>query len=609
MKNENSRIAILFTGILSLLCIVAISIAIYVSLILVNRQNQLVRSTSATGKPSTQMEGRLPGLNRGKEQTLYFNGEKVTGAGSLLIDKKIWLFPLDTLLDKAGISYSYFNSDDILETAVNGNNATIQLWRKSFFIDDSEILLSEAPVAVNGHIMVTGEVLKYFDGFKTHTDEGKSLAFINYFPEYEKASQIKLLRTDNGKVTISSADGNKLYWESKDEISGNEEFYPYGNGKSYVLKSGEKMSVIKSGENITSSTISAKLAATPSADGKLLYWRDKDKKTSYIYTLASGRTKSIGDYAFRIPSGEAGTVYDHLFEFTEGKNYTRVVLTDAAYEKKYAFILRQGRVVVEGAVNFSPNMHKILFYREGKGYYASNTDGTGIAALGDALEAEWIDNHRIFLRAEEGAYTIESDGEDRMEEEAIYRRVGQDIDGNAFYMKNNTLYCEEDGTERKIGELPWKCEYVYALSSEGPYLAVTDDEQDGVFYLDGTTAVKAGKKSLLLRNILQGRTTPDYVRSMLASPERDRLVLVQRENGYLLLRVFGSGESLYQDIFLNCPVPEEGKIDTVTVKWISKNQFAAHTDKQGWVIDISGEKAKIYQWTEKEGSTIKGILF
>ncbi|MCR4437141.1 MAG: hypothetical protein QHH06_15310 [Clostridiales bacterium] len=618
MKDGKSRALMVFTAILSVLCITAVAIAIYVSTILLNRQNQIVKSASDREVKAAAQDGeKILNINKGEELTLYYNGEKITGVNSYLFNKKNCFLPLDVLFDKAGINYSYFNSDDIIEAVVQDKKALIRLWKKSYQNNGSEVALPQAPIAAKGHVLGPVEILTGLDDFKVESDNAKKLVFVNYYPDYAASVRLKLLRTEEGKVKISDLPEGKLYWESEGGAEENETFYLFDGGKGCVIRSGDKMYVVRNGKSVSSYRINVDPSATLSADGKYLYWEDKSKRTSFIYNLESGRVKNIGDYAFRAQDAQASgsaanqegeIVYDRLFDYKEGSGFKRIVLTDAAFENKYVFIQRKGKVVVEGSVKYSPNMKKVLYSKAGKGYYVSNLDGTGIVLLGEAQEAQWVGNGRVLLRTGDGMYIVDSNGQNRTRAEAEYRTVGQTSKGEAFFVKGNTLYCEEGETERKIADLPWRCEYVYGLSPEGPYVAVSDDSEDGVFYLNGRTAVKAGKKSLLLRNLEGGRISPDFVRSIISSPDRGSIAVLQRENGYIALHIFRTGGDKPQEVLLNCRTNEQPAVDPMSVRWVSQNRLVAYTDEKGWVVDLTGDGAKIYQWTEKWGSTLQGIL-
>lgn len=561
MKEKSSKKAVILIVIMSLICLAAVGISVRVSITMLEKRTKIITNKpSGEVKANAQNSAKLVNINKLKELNLYINGDKLEGEEAFQYDKGEFLLPLDVILNKIGVKFNYFNSDDILKANIKGNDILIKLWKNSFVYGGREIILKSPPAAAKDHILVPDELFKYVDGFKVESNAVKNSIFMNYYPGYNNKSdpQLRMLRIAGKKAQLSDITGEKVYWSDKAEISEDEGFYFPAVGSGCILKSGGKTYSIRSENGFKPVSLNVNKTAIFSVDGKYLQWMDDNKKNLYMYNIKNGTVKK------KSPSADDN-------------------------------------------IQYSPDMKKIIYYRSDKGYYVSNSDGTGAVLLGEGFEARWITGSRIFFRAGRDMFLVGADGKNKVKTDVENKTVGRDAKGNIFYTRGSILCLESGGKEKEIAELPWKCEYVYGLSDNGQFLAVSDDEEDGVFYLTGKMTVKTGKRSQLLRSIKEGDVYPDLRRSIVSSPDGRSAAVFQREDGLITLNVFNGGWSKPKKVVLNYQASDKPGIDFINSKWLSNTRILVYTDRSGWVVDLKDD-VKIFEWQENEGSTIKGVL-
>jgi len=175
-----------------------------------------------------------------------------------------------------------------------------------------------------------------------------------------------------------------------------------------------------------------------------------------------------------------------------------------------------------------------------------------------------------------------------------------------FFTRGNTLYCETGGKEKKIIDAPWACEYIYALSAAGPYIAVSN-VNDSILFIKGSDVIMFGKPSLLLKTAIDGKESVDFRDCITESPDNKKFAVLQLEGDFVTLSITTADSNAPRVITLNDRVNGEWQYTGIYSKWISNNELLLYTPRQGWIVDLEGD-IRIYDWVEKVGSTIYGII-
>lgn len=595
--------------IMSVLCLAAVGIAVNISMGMLKSHNQIVRDISSKESAAPQNVSKLSASNKLKEQSLYFNGQKIDGAEAYVTPKNEVYIPLDMVLDKTGSKYSFFNADDVLQAVLNNNKILIRLWENSFSLGKNEINLKTVSMATKGHILVPAEMFDYLSGFKIKTYEDKNAVFLNFKADNNSIpdAKIRVLRLASGTAGISDIEGKKVFWDRKGKFLNNEIIEPSPGNSSYMIKSGTRVLLIGSRSTGIPYAVGAGQSAMWSADGSYLYWIDRDKQSSYLYGIKSGITKKLDDSYFGEDDNDISGSTKELFSYAEGTNYRRIMLTGVNNEPDYTYIERKKKTVVEGNADYSPNMKKLLYYSAGKGYYTANPDGTNLTFIGNGDGASWINNNRIFIWSGSEFALEDSNGKNRTPVTDICRKVGQTPGGDVFFTIGNTLYCETNGVEKKIMELPWTCIHVSAESADGPYIMVSDNKEDGVFYITGKTAMKLGDASMLMKSLSAGLIYTDYDKSITSSPDRHYSAVLLSGPDFYSVDIVDNKKSRQSRIVLDYRMENPGEPDEIYSRWLSNDKILVYTHQNGWIIDLKAD-TRVYEWDEKPGTTIQGII-
>ncbi|MCX7924059.1 MAG: stalk domain-containing protein [Clostridia bacterium] len=612
MKFIRSKLTSIIIVIVSVLCLIAVGISVKITITMLEKGSQVIEQFPTESQEKVQTAVKYININKIKEQQFFFNGQPIEGDTAILTERKQTLVPMDAVLRRIGIRFNYYHPDDTLETEVNRKKLVVRLGRDFFTIDDGGISLPAAPIAAKNHIFVPVELFTYLDGFKRTLHEDKNTVFINYYSgsSPDIVANIKVLRLVNGIAGVSDITGTRLYWDRKGSFERYERFQHTDDKSGYILKSGDKVYIIKYDGKITPYPADVPASAQISADGKYLYWVDEDKETSFIYDIKNKTSKELGDYYFKIKAddkdGRLSYGGDVLYDFGYGKRYKRVALTNILYDTSYGFIERRGKTVLKGNMIFSPDKKKVLCLKPDKKVYLANSDGTDIVYLGEGKEASWVNNSRVFINNGSEMTVFTDHGEDSMRVSAKWDMIGQAVDGTIFYTAYNSLYYEKNGVEKKIMDLPCSCEHVYAWSAGGPYIVVSNEKEDSVFWVTGNSIVKVGSRNLLLKEARQGKEYVDYDRSVAVSPDKKSMAVFQAEKDFISLNFVSTNEKELKKVYLNCPTSDDSEMDTIRAKWVSDKQVLVYTAKHGWIMDLKNG-VSIYEWTEPEGSSIQDI--
>ncbi len=613
MKFLRSKAAVIAIALVSVMCLSAAVIAVDVSVFMLKKRDRTIDVQPQQPVSNNMQPVKADEL---KECVFFFNGQKIKGLRTYTYADEFVFVPIDFILQKIGVSFEYFSPDDTFQFEIGGQKAVFKLGSNEFTFGSSIFDMHCSPVAAKNSILVPIEAFSHIPGFETDIYGDSETAFINYYPDYmKKTENVRILRLVNGLGGIYDMEGNKLYWSDPGEREGIDTVSRDPEGIKYLLKAGESSYIIEAQGNEYPAPVNVSREAGWSADGKYLYWVDREKKLSYIYDIKTALTKKLGDYYFRIErdnvqkSVQSG--YDQnsvLYDYKKASLYRRVVLTNPMHEGKYAFIERKGKTVLQGYVAYSPDRERVLYYKNGEGYYVSVVDGTRHIFLGEYVSAEWVNNDKITLTDNRGVYLFDISDKMKLNVEKLWRKVGHAPDGDVLFTVGNLLMCEADGEERPVLQLPWVCDNVLRLSEEGLYIAVSSEE-DGVYYInkDKLTNICAASELLTSGGLFGEKGVEEAISR--AQDGKHTAVLVNR-GGFLGLSIIADASSDITEITLNYKIDSVEAAGRISSKWISDTCLLIYFKDRAWLVDTEKD-VKIYRWDEKKQSTIEGawVLF
>lgn len=615
MKFLGSKAGVIAVTVMSILCVAAVSIAINITIITFNRQNQLIKDTPEDIAVKEQLPVKITSVGRLKEYELYYNGVKLQGVSSYTTDKEEIYIPMDALLKHRGIQFKLFYPDDMVRMSVNGKELILELGKNQVIIGNEVISLKMPVIASNNHILVPAELLKHVDGLKATVFSDKSIVFINrnFDEKIQDNLSIRMLRTVNGSTYITDTKGETVFWSDKEVYMTGMKILPSINGSNYLLASSRGIGVITKEADSPEFPEEVPPYATLSVDGKYLYWVDKNVKMSYIYDMDRKKTTELGDYYFRVKNDDRYGYLLHggdiLYDYRIDKRYKRVSLTNTLYSGVYTFLERKGKVVLEGNTVYSPDKKKMIYYGRNKKCYIVNADGTKMVLLGDYSDAafRWVNNQRVMMSSGSRIWTFTEHGKNKREVVNQWRMVGQAAQGEVFFTNGNILLCETEGKEKQIAELPWNCESVYATSASGPYIIIASGSEEGVFLLSGDEVIKLGTSSMFLRGMKNGEAFFDNASSIKFSPDNKRAAVFQRDDGYLTIKFADMQKSAVKKISLNLLLNNQMDTDKIRSKWVDDNRFLVCSPNKSWIVHC-GEDIHIYEQDEPQDSYIQEIL-
>lgn len=612
-KRIQTRLGVVLIVMMLMVSIVALAVAVQVSIISVQRHNQIIQ-TQPSGQPQKQSTGTKPvNMDKVEQQQLFFNGSLLDEIYAYRTPQGQYLIPLETVLNLAGIPFRYYSAEDTLTAKINGQPLTVKLGEDSFTLGGKSIALSAKTLSADHHILVSHDLLRTLKDFTASFFSDKDALFINHYAnlEDEVNKKILLLKMVNGNAVLSDVLNREELWRSP-KAAGNiysDEYLPSPDGRSYVIKSGSSMALL-------TPTIRkpAALPVSPSAiwsvAGGYLYWMNDVKQTSYAYHIKTGETREIGNYYSRIeetgPQGVLPYGGRILYYLSEGRNYKSVALSNVLYDTPYMFIERKGKTVMEGSAVFSPDRKRIL-YKSGAAFYISRTDGTGIVELGMWDSVRWVgvdrliaqsSTHRVLFR--DGGKSMSPVGED-------WQIVGNTHNGGALYTVDQTLYCQYQGKDIRIAALPEACSYVEGFTEKGPFVAVSDNSYGGVYFIENGTATQIAHHDLLLKKLFKGYVQDHLERSIVFSPYGDTIAVYQREKGFLRMILIDAVSGEMTHTTLSYRMNDFSELATISTTWITRDRILAYTPSKAWLLDFSGEH-RIYEWEEEEGTALQGVL-
>lgn len=615
MKYLQGKATIIITVIMAILCLASISIAVRVATIDYRKKYQIVVNTTSQVQEEVQTEGKIVNIGRLKKADFYYNGEKVENIGSYIAEKNEFLLPVDEIFKNLDIKFSYFPFDDIFEALINGKKLTLRLGKDSFSYDGKEHTLSTAPLAAKDHILVPVELFSFIQGCIASGYEDRNAVFLNYFRDFEDniTAGIKLLRLQDDKAEIS-APGKKIYWTScnPQEIESGkkaiDEYVPSYNKEDYLLKSGSNTYLVSKKNPTEPVLINTDLFVTWASEGNYLFWTDSISKLSYIYDIEEGKVVEEGDYHYRISTVEkdfGNSGFSMLTRFLSGKNYKCITLRNWLTELSHTIIEKNGKVILSGRAEFSPDRKKVLF-RQGNKFNVSNIDGSATVDLGEGHDAKWISNSRIQIMSEDEVWLVDSNGKNRVITDDEWSNVGKTADGSLIICGESALHIANDSNVSKISDFRGDCIYAFGASDQGPFIAVSKD-YDSIYHISSSGTNVIGKYSQLLKRYQDGKTETDFDGSMLFSPDSSQLVLIQRDKGFVILKLIDSEGKMIKRLVLSNRITETSEFSHIQANWITHNRLLVYTPIQGWIMDFT-KGVNIYEWKEDPGCRIVGAI-
>ncbi len=595
---------------ISMLAVIAVVIGIRVSITMVQRHNQMLEKLPSEQNVAARTVSKPATVGSLKELTFYFNGESIDAAAYLTSKDEVY-FPFDSVLSKLGTKFTCYSSDDIVESTINGKKLLMSLGKSAYKYNNQDVDILSVPVAAKNHIIVPSELMERIEGFKSDYVEDKGEVFLNYWPGFVNNHDkgIKIMAIDQKTPKILDMAGYPLGNLEKVLRSADKILVSPDNSK-FIAVNKNEVFLGDGGTNGDLRRIPVSTAASWSADSEYLYWIDNAKKTSFVYDVENKKVEELGDYYFKaVTWGEKGLERyggKMLYVYKQEPGFKRIVLTNASYDNKYIFIERKGKVVVKGQFEYSPNKTRVLYKNSDNQYYLSNLEGTGQLCLGRYDMARWVNNDKIYMSNGDKSLIYSRTERKKIQVKDQWYKVGQNEKGDVFFMHGDTLYCESDWVERKIMMITGGCDYLAALSKKGPYIIVSQKE-DNILYLNNDTIRYLGRFSSLLESSKDGEINTDFENNILISPDKKTLAVFQKNNNLISLNVVNSDGTNLRNICLNYLLSDETDIYNITPLWLAKDQLLLCSDKKTWVIGL-GRSVKIFEWDSKEDRQIQGIL-
>ncbi|GEM_PF-4041698 len=612
MSFLRSRAILIIIAVMALLCIVTIGITIDISMSIARRQNQAekteVEKLNQSSENTISLDATTLKLGRLHEQTFYYNGEKLDSS-AFVSDKNGIFLPIDSILNKIGIKFKYYGSDDLMEFVMDGKKITLRLGISSFKIGKTSVDISSIPITEGNHLLVPLEILTYFKDFRAEINLEKASVFLNYYPTSNtKINSIKILRVVNGKTHITDMNGEIIYWTSKNLSDSRELLTPSSKGEQFLLSSGEQLYIISANKYKTPVPITANLFSSWSADDKSLFWTNKAENTLFAYDIFKRKTFNLGSIIPKSNNSDSYLRSFKMYTYYKDSLYNIVSLVNSKSNNVYTYVKQLGSVIIEGKSLYSPDKKAILFKLDGKKYFVAASDGSKPQFIGSASEAYWASNDKILLISGDNMTLVSKDGTSKTRIEIPWRYIGQAADDGVFITKGDSLYLQTKNISKKITALPYSLDYIFAEKSTGPYFGVSVSK-NSLLYIRRDKVLKIGSYSSLLKEVDNVDLLNCYTANIVTSHNGKDIAILSKENGLLSINRLSvdDGEMKQKNIVLNCPVNGESFSDLISAKWASNSLLIVSSPTSIWRIDFNNN-IKVYKTTEHQGSIIKGII-
>ena len=183
MTNFRSRVVSLAIIFVSILCVFSLYVSVRISAGIVKNRSQIPLKISETDMKVGKTVAMPQIFGRMRAATLYYNGQRIEGA--CLYAGKQFLLPADCIFQKAGMSFQYFNPDNIMSADINGRKLVVDFSDGRTYLDGNVINLLAPPLIEKRHFMLPIEAFACIPGFNAKKFPEKGTAFLNYHPEYK----------------------------------------------------------------------------------------------------------------------------------------------------------------------------------------------------------------------------------------------------------------------------------------------------------------------------------------------------------------------------------------------------------------------------------------
>lgn len=630
MKFFKIRAMIVLIGFITLLGFIAVAVSVRVSISLMDKQNVRIpeQEGSKARAVSAPKPDMLPDMANVNRIPLYFNGE-CRDEQLLFSDKEghTWV-PLDILLGQIGIPFRLFNGDDTFKINMGGKPLLLKLGTKEADLSEEKLKLPAASAAAENHILAPEELLEKLPGFEPAIYAGSTGVFINYWPEsaWKPYSNMRLLKMSGERLNFSDLQGGHPFAYGKGgpgKITG---LWYSQAVDGYILRSGDSTYLMSRKHYRKPKKLGVNGLAVLSGSGDAMVWTSKSGRTLYVYDLAAGTTSRHKNYFTGIKGKQAGTpAFYTLHAYSKGKRYVRFEFQGSGESQVfhaskdrnsfsisgereiYSIIERSGKVVVQGPSLYSPDHRRLLYYSSTKGYCVADSDGTDILPLGDLQDPAWIDHHRIFYRTGTGRMVYDVGKKTKTPVKADWKLVGKALDGSVFFTVGNALYTSSGGKSRlRMGQLPWSCDKVSAVTGSGPLLVISM-EKDSVFFISDKMTRLVGRPSAFPHE--PGKENPGAVfpENTVVNPSGSCIAMLQKGDNFLELKLIDMKKQQVRTLTLNALLSEITGTTEIRTVWLDPSRLVLFFHNEGWVLDIS-KGTRLHHWNEKEGETILDIL-
>ena len=272
----------------------------------------------------------------------------------------------------------------------------------------------------------------------------------------------------------------------------------------------------------------------------------------------------------------------------------------------YTFIKRNGKIVIEGNLLYSPNMKKVVYYVKDEGYYFAYSEGNKKTFLGNINDIRWINNNEFFMSMDGKNYIVTDNGKTVTLTEDDWTLLGQTQQGELFFSKNNVLYYEKNGEEKEIRELPWACDAVFSRSIEGPFIAVSNKE-NGIYFIDKENIIRIGTDKLANQTLDTLKGVNHKNLNLTYSQDDRNIAFYQEENNFLSLNILNTKNYELKKILLDFTFDSKTGFDEISTKWISNSLLLVYSKSKWCAVDIK-DGIKLYQQSETIDRQLFGVF-
>lgn len=590
------------------LCVFSVGSAIKITLTMLEKKDNIL----SIGNNASHMVSNNPGksaeifnFSKAKKLPFYYNGALTDNIFCYEGEKGETLFPLDILLQKFNIGYSFLNADDIVKFDYAGKSVVIRLNSLNISWGYENVVLDAASASYDNHIYVSAKILNMFKGNIYDMVLLEDTFYLNCWPSglNKDYKEYKLLKLSDGRLEAYAIPGTNARPE-KIKTPLFDQIYPVKDTKNYLLRSGSKYYLLDS--SLKTQLLPSGAGAMLSEGGGQIYWLDKAQKRLYIYGIKNGVTKSYKNYMSRIAKNKnVSGKYDKLFDYKYGGRYSRLDFTTGTPDDIYTIIERNGKVVVEEKSHYCPDGSKLLYFVHGKGYYTANSDGTGISFAGTGVNAYWVDNDRVIVDMGNSFFVYDTRYKSIIPVDIVRVFAGTAMNGEIFSVRDGILYSGPGMDARQLFRLPWSCDYIYANDGNGPYL-ILSSSNGKVFCLSGKASFIAADTGKFINKDSGSSAEELFKGNFAASPDKNKLAFLQNENGILQINMVDLKNFKLSKLVIDSQFREQPE-SRIELFWLDDGKLVLHSSSKGWLIDLRKD-IHICSWEEADSGRLLGLL-